>query len=88
MIDSVKYLNQTKEIEKRALKLIENDVNYIIKTNCTDISIIEQTLDILMGFIYVDTSHVFDKLNNYYSKINKEYAYEYKLIYKELKDID
>ena len=68
MKNIVKYLEESKEIEQKALDMLNIEVDNIITNNITDISIIENTLDTLMNFLLVDTSVVFNKLNQYYEK--------------------
>ena len=86
MEDIDEFIAQSKEIEIRALEMVYKEVDRIINNKITDISIIEHVLDIILGFNYVDAFDIFNKLNNYYENVNKDYSHEYKLIYKELKE--
>ena len=88
MEDMEEFLDHSIKIEQTALDMIDKEVDRIIENNITDISIIEYLLDMLLGLILVDSSGVFNKLNDYYERVNKEYSLEYKLIYKEIKDVD
>lgn len=84
----ISILNESKKVEETALKMIDKEVDRIIVNKITDISVIESLLDTLLGFMLVDTRSVFDKLNAYYETVNKEYALEYKLIFRDVKDSD
>ena len=86
MREIIKLLKETRETEEKALEMLDKDVDRIIKNNVKDISIIEGIFDTLLSFVLVDTSNVFNKLNNYYETINSEYSKEYKLIYQDQKE--
>ena len=85
MEDADKYIKHIIELETELFEIIKLKAKYIMNIGLRNTTIIEETLDKLLGFYFVDSSEIFFELNNYYEKINKENANEYKLLYKELK---
>lgn len=85
MEDVDKYIKHIIELETELFEIIKLKAKYIMNIGLRNTTIIEETLDKLLGFYFVDSSEIFFELNNYYEKINKENANEYKLLYKELK---
>ena len=83
-----KMLDTVIELEKKNYKKVVARINRIIKNNIKDISVIEQTLDLLLSFSFINVEDEFNRLNSYYESINKEYSDQYKLIYKEHKSRD
>lgn len=85
MEDVDKYIKHIIELETGLFEIVKVKAKYIMNIGLKDETIIEKTLDKLLDFYFVDSSEIFYELNNYYEKINKENANEYKLLYKELK---
>ena len=76
-----KELNDLYEIMYNEIK---PEVNYIIQKQITSKKTIEDCLDKLLDIPTTKAESLFNKLCNYYEKINKEIATEYREIYKEL----
>ncbi|HIH52020.1 MAG: hypothetical protein J4472_02845 [DPANN group archaeon] len=76
-------LEKTIEEIKLLIPKIDKEIDNIIKENFSNQNEIERFIDYLMHPIL---KNQFDKLIDYYSKINKAAAQDYKRIYKEIWD--
>ena len=83
-----KMLDTVRELEKKNYKKVVARINRIIKNNIKDISVIEQTLDLLLSFSFNNVENEFNRLNSYYDSINKEYSDQSQIKYKEHKSRD
>ena len=80
LIDTIKnYLI----LEKSYIAFLSDEVEYIIEDRVTNYNEIELLLDRIMSLMSPEKEVLFNRLCNYYENINKEYALEYRKIYKE-----
>lgn len=86
MIDK-NLITKIKQVEQQiraVLPGIATEIDQIIETNSKDEQRIERILDSLLDYIYFNVgSEEFDRLNEYYSRINPENSKEYKRLYRE-----
>ena len=86
-MDNIEELiKQLKELERKAIALFEEEVNYIIENHITDLDRIEKVLDSILSIDSYETTLMFNRLCDDYKSVNEEYALEYRLIYKQRQD--
>jgi hypothetical protein len=79
-----KEIQKLQKIAEDAMPLLGDRVCYIIENKIEDEYSIEKTLDDLMNMMYLGIGEKeFHRLNDYYSKINKESSDFYEKLEKE-----
>ena len=87
-IEKIKELHK---LQKTKLKLVTNEIYYVISNNIVNDNKIEHLFDDILDLYYWFGSKIdplFDELYNYYKNINNEITKDYKGFFLELKEED
>ena len=81
----VSRIKQLKNLAETSFPAVQRDVDQIIEDEITSTKIIERLLDDLMSYMHWGLGEQdFNKLNQYYSKINRENSGYYSQFFKEM----